>query len=362
MSKLDTSPYKGVRDFYPEDQSIQNYIFSVWKSVSERFGYEEYNASILEPTEIYKEKSGEEIVSEQTFTFTDRGGRDVTLRPEMTPTLARMVAAKRRELGFPLRWYSIPNVFRYEAPQRGRLREHWQWNADIFGVENISAEVEIIALADRILKTFGATSSDFEIRLNSNSPEGITDPNLVIVINALQKSGITNVRIDETVIRGQAYYTGVVFEFYDSNPANTRSLFGGGRYDDLLSLFDEEKIPAVGIAAGDVSMRDFLETHGLLPAYKPAAKLAVLPTSMAIIDEMVKFVIDLRMAGINLAVDWSERKLGDKIKMADKLKIPYVLVYGEDEMNNKKYKVKNLATGDEREVDQEELIAFLKNA
>src|SRR5438132_1270136 len=130
--KLSTEPYKGVRDFYPEDQFIQRYIFEHMERVCELFGYEEYAASILEPAEIYKTKTSEEIVNEQTYTFTDRGHREVTLRPEMTPTVARMIAAKARELHFPVRWYSIQNFFRYERPQRGRLREHWQMNADIF--------------------------------------------------------------------------------------------------------------------------------------------------------------------------------------------------------------------------------------
>ena len=165
--KLSTEPYKGVRDFYPGDMALQKYLFGVMREVCERFGYVEYSASVLEPAELYEAKTGDEIVKEQTYTFTDRGDRRVTLRPEMTPSVARMVAAHRRELTFPLRWYSIPNVFRYERPQRGRLREHWQLNADIFGVSGIEAEVEIISLAFEIMRAFGAQSSDFEIRLNN---------------------------------------------------------------------------------------------------------------------------------------------------------------------------------------------------
>ncbi|MEX2014176.1 MAG: ATP phosphoribosyltransferase regulatory subunit, partial [Parcubacteria group bacterium] len=130
MSKLDTGPYKGVRDFYPEDMAIENHIFKTWREVAEKEGYQEYSASLLEPAELYKNKTSEEIVTRQTFAFTDRGGREVVLRPEMTPTLARMVAARRKSLKFPLRWYSIPNIFRYEQPQRGRKREHWQLNCD----------------------------------------------------------------------------------------------------------------------------------------------------------------------------------------------------------------------------------------
>lgn len=165
--KLSTQPYKGARDFYPEDKRIQKYMFSTMRKVVERYGYEEYDAPILEPIEMYLAKSGEEIVHEQTYVFEDRGGRAVTIRPEMTPTVSRMVAAKRQELAYPLRWYSIPNLWRYERPQRGRLREHWQLNVDLFGVSDRTAEAELIMAADAILKEFGATHDMYSIKLNS---------------------------------------------------------------------------------------------------------------------------------------------------------------------------------------------------
>ena len=165
--KLSTQPYKGARDFYPEDKRIQKYMFSTIRKVVERFGYEEYDAPILEPIEMYLAKSGEEIVHEQTYVFEDRGGRTVTIRPEMTPTVSRMVAAKRQELAYPLRWYSIPNLWRYERPQRGRLREHWQLNVDMFGVADLTAEAEIIQTADAVLRAFGATHDMYSIKLNS---------------------------------------------------------------------------------------------------------------------------------------------------------------------------------------------------
>ncbi|HVX56195.1 MAG TPA: histidine--tRNA ligase [Candidatus Saccharimonadales bacterium] len=164
---LSTKPYKGARDFYPEDKRLQKYMFSTWRAVCESFGYEEYDAPILEPLEIYLAKTGQEIVSEQTYLFQDRGGREVVIRPEMTPTVSRMVAARRQQLGYPLRWYSIPNLWRYERPQRGRLREHWQLNVDIFGVEGVEAELEIISLVDAMFKAFGARANMYEIRLNS---------------------------------------------------------------------------------------------------------------------------------------------------------------------------------------------------
>src|ERR1700722_14365853 len=159
---LSTQPYKGARDFYPEDKRLQKYLFGVMRSVVERFGYEEYDAPILEPLDMYLAKTGEEIVNEQTYAFEDRGGRKVAIRPEMTPTVSRIVAAKRQELPYPLRWYSIPNLWRYERPQRGRLREHWQLNVDIFGVASSAAEQEIITLVDDTFKVFGATPDMYE--------------------------------------------------------------------------------------------------------------------------------------------------------------------------------------------------------
>src|ERR1035437_2213189 len=164
---LSNQPYKGARDFYPEDKRLQKYMFGVLRTIVERFGYEEYDSPILEPLELYLAKTGEEIVNEQTYVFEDRGGRKVAIRPEMTPSVSRMVAAKRQELGYPLRWYSIPNLWRYERPQRGRLREHWQLNVDMFGIENIAAEHEIILIADKIMKAFGARSDTYTIKLNS---------------------------------------------------------------------------------------------------------------------------------------------------------------------------------------------------
>jgi histidyl-tRNA synthetase len=164
---LSTQPYKGARDFYPEDKRLQKYIFGKLRSVVEQFGYEEYDAPIIEPLELYLTKTSEEIVNEQTYAFEDRGGRQVVIRPEMTPTVSRMVAASRQELAYPLRWYSIPNLWRYERPQHGRLREHWQLNVDIFGVEDIVAEQEIIMLADAIFKSFGAKPDMYTIKLNS---------------------------------------------------------------------------------------------------------------------------------------------------------------------------------------------------
>lgn len=357
MSKLDTAPYKGVRDFYPEDKFIQNHIFKVWHQVSQSFGYEEYDASVIEPSEIYKEKSGEEIVNEQTFTFIDRGGREVTLRPEMTPTVARMVAGRKRELGFPLRLYSIPNLFRYEATQRGRLREHWQLNVDVFGLDGNEAEFELILLANQMMKEFGAKPEFYEIRISSH---GATPAELNDFIERLSKNGINNVKVDPELKRGQAYYTGIVFEFFDTNPENSRSILGGGRYNNLTTLFGDSGTSAAGFGWGDVTTKDFLETHNLLPAYKPSTDLCLIPLSIDFSDEVNKLAQELRGEGINIAIDWSQRKIGDMIHSADKNKITYILVLGEDEIKNNSYKIKDLRNGEEKEVSKAEIRQCVK--
>ncbi len=167
MTKLSTQPYKGARDFYPEDKRLQDYIFNTWRTVCQRYGYEEYTAPVLEPIEIYTSKTSDEIVNEQTYNFTDRGGRTVVMRPEMTPSVSRMVAARRQELAYPLRWYSIPDCWRYERPQRGRNRQFWQLNVDLFGVATVDGDLEIISMADAIMKQFGADETMYQIKINS---------------------------------------------------------------------------------------------------------------------------------------------------------------------------------------------------
>ncbi len=167
MPGLPSQPYKGTRDFYPEDMRVRNYIFTTWRRVVEGFGYEAYDAPLLEPLEIYAAKTGQEIVNDQTYLFTDRGGRNVAIRPEMTPSVSRMVAAKRQELGYPLRWYNIGQFMRYERPQRGREREFWQLNADVFGIDGVAADAEVVVLADRIMRAFGADKKMYTIRINN---------------------------------------------------------------------------------------------------------------------------------------------------------------------------------------------------
>jgi histidyl-tRNA synthetase len=305
---ISTDSYKGVRDFYPEDMAVQNYIFDTWKKVAREFNYQEYSASPLEYAELYRSKGSDEIVNDQMYTFTDKGDREVALRPEMTPTLARMIAARRKGLKLPLRWFSIPNVFRYEKPQRGRKREHFQLNCDIMGAPGVDAEVEIITLSYNIMKAFGAKDEDFVIHINDRavlnksvtgllkdpsslkealrlidgknkmSPEDFnlkwnelsdqpfnvpTADSLTELQSKLTANDVKNIVIDSSLTRGFDYYTGMVFEVFDTNPENKRSLFGGGRYDNLLEMFGVEPLPTVGFGMGDVTIRDFLETHNL---------------------------------------------------------------------------------------------------
>ncbi len=400
IKNLSTESYKGVRDFYPEDMAVQRYIFGVWSDTAESFGYERYDASVLEPSELYKSKGAEneEMVNEQTYTFIDRGEREVTLRPEMTPTVARMVAGKRRELSFPVRWYSIPNLFRYERPQRGRLREHWQLNCDMFGASDYTADVEVIALAHQLIVNFGASPELFEIRINDRSEmrtkyaafgvtdidtqdaitrlndrfhkisaseykaaldeivhdtaavESIytlvsggdtTDNNQVVV--GLRELGITNVKIDRSIARGFNYYTGTIFEIFDVSGENNRSMLGGGRYDNLTEMFGGEAITGIGFGMGDVTMRDFLETHGLLTSNSTAPTLMVLPMAPEQNLTAQKIAQEFRLvANISVAADISTKKVGKKIADAVEKMVDYVIVVGEDEVKNESYTLKHL--------------------
>ncbi len=423
MSKnLSTDPYKGVRDFYPEDMAIQNQIFGIWRSVCEKFGYQEYNASVLEPADLYRAKTGEEILERQSYLFTDRGDREVMLRPEMTPTVARMVAGRRQELAYPLRWFSMPNFFRYEQPQKGRLREFWQLNVDIFGVDSIQAEIECIAMAYEITKGYGLKDTDFEIRIGnrkllkyitedifsldaessqkllklidqkrkipadvflataetilSDTPDGKKISQFMALMNSqnfeeftthlrqtvgehiaiteirnvlagLEKLGITNAIFDQTITRGMDYYTGIIFEVFDKNPSNKRSVFGGGRYDDLLSLFGDEKVSAFGFGAGDVVARDLMETYGSIKKNEDVypADIYICLMNREVADYGQEVAQMLREKGKKVSIDYSFRKIGDQIKNADKVHIPNVIVIGDDEVKTGKFKIKNLKTG-----------------
>lgn len=396
-----------MRDFYPEDQAFLQYFISTCSTFVEKVGYVEYHASILEPSELYKAKGAEnaEMVSEQTYTFTDRGEREVTLRPEMTPTVARMVAAKRRELGFPLRYYSIPNLFRYERPQRGRYREHWQLNVDLFGTRSPYADAEIIGVAYGIMRAFGATESDFVIKLGSRvflnsliananlsddagkallglldrrakmpesefnaalatlgvSADALSAPaptEIATMIQEFKDAGINNIVWDPSIVRGFAYYSGIVFEVFDTHPQNNRSMFGGGRYDNLTSMFDDEPVPGVGFGMGDATMHNFLEVRGLLPGYVSPTHVYIAVTAPELALQAQTLAGELRQSGVNVAIDFGEKKLGDQIKTASKHSITHVLVLGEDELRSGQFVVRNLVSGEETTLTRAEMPNF----
>lgn len=409
--KLSTDPYKGVRDFYPQDQFLQRYLFEHMERVCELFGYEEYAASILEPSELYLSKTNEEIIKNQTYTFTDRGDREVTLRPELTPTLARMIAAKSREIPFPARWYSIANCFRYEAKQKGRLREFWQLNADIIGSDSVEADAEIIAVAHGVLRSMGADERDFEIRvsdrrlldgifdkfnvetearanvtrlLDRRSKIDTFDTDLAEIVGSdtaaqlkqeidvttstayledlrtrLEQMGVHNLVVDTSIARGFDYYTGMIFEIFDTNPENRRALAGGGRYDNLLTLFGMDPVPAVGFAMGDVTAKDFLESHNLMPNYAPATELMICVVEEDAMTHAIQLAQTLRQTDITVAVNFSGKRIGDQIRQADKMKIPFVVAVGKKERESGRYTVKNLPTGREETLPADRIAEHL---
>jgi histidyl-tRNA synthetase len=426
---LQTQPYKGARDFYPEDKRIQKFMFNKLRRAVETYGYEEYDAPMLEPLDIYLAKSGSEIVNDQTYTFTDRGDRQVVIRPEMTPSVSRMVAAKRNQLNFPLRWYSIPNLWRYERPQRGRYREHWQLNVDLFGEASLSAEGEIINLASHILKSFGATNEMFEIRLNSrkfmeylagqtfslnaenslslfklidrknkidkeafneqalgilsgqedvdrllyilnlddirnipnelSSADGIVDIQ-TLISNLSVNADIGKVVFDPNIMRGFDYYNDMVFEIFDTHPENNRAMMGGGRYDGLVGLFGVEPVPTIGFGLGDATLLNFLQIHELLPTVSPETDLAVLLLNEESNDSQ-SLVAELRKQGLNIAVDFSDRKVGNKIRWAESKGIKYIIVLGQDEIDSQILSIKNLSDGSSETVELNLVGKYLKN-
>lgn len=400
---LTIQPVKGTRDFYPADMAIRLYIFSVWRSVVRRFGYVEYDGPFLEPYELFAAKSGKELVDSQMYVLTDRGDRKLGIRPEMTPTLARMVAAKRGSLDKPLRWFSVPVCWRYEKPQKGRVREFAQLNVDLLGVDSALADAEAIAVGVEILKAFGFTSSDVSIRVNNRyfmervltsfgidkafmaevfniidkkervtqeefvewlNEAGLTneqvkkltsfleqksygdDPDLTRLFEALSFYGVSEfVEFDPVIVRGIAYYTGTVFEAFDRKK-EFRAIFAGGRYDDLVEVFGGDRFPGVGFGFGEVVLLELLTAYNKLPVL-PIVSSTVLVT---VFDETLKSASftaanTLRHEGVNTEVYLQDARLDKQISYANRHGIPYVLIIGPDEAKNKVVTLKNLADG-----------------
>ncbi len=427
--KISTQPYKGARDFYPEDKAFQKWMFAKWRRVVERYGYVEYDAPILEPTDLFLMKGNEEIIREQTYTFSDRGDRSVTIRTEMTPSVSRMIAARRQELAYPARWYSIPNLWRYERMQRGRLREFWQLNVDLFGVESGAAEMEMIQIVDDLFQAFKAKRTSYTIKINSrvlvnemlrlvglnehatleairlidklkkmsaidfavalDEITGSKEKSKTIVhilgvsevselpaelqtipsvkklgqlINACRELGIRNSMFDITLMRGFDYYTDVVFEVFDTDPENNRAILGGGRYDGLVGQMGAEPIPTIGFAIGDVVFADFLRTHKLTSEIKSSVDIRILLREDSVVSGAQKAAQELREIGVNVAVDFSGRKIDKQLKSALKDGVRYLLFVGEQELSSELYTLKDLKSGKEEKHSLARIVSIVKDS
>jgi histidyl-tRNA synthetase len=418
---LSTQPYKGTRDFFPKDYRIQEWMFDQMRQAARSFGYEAYDGPMLESFDLYAAKTGEEIVNQQLYWLMDRGERKMAVRPEMTPTMARMVAAKFHELPKPVRWFSIPNLWRYERPQKGRLREHWQWNVDLLGGDSIMADAEVIGVAMRLMKQVKGEKFikikinnrkliDYlfqqKLKLNSEVALGVvkaidakdkigleaytewlnrlglsqtfqdelseffklsfaevvsqyacqgTDE-LVRLFEILKEQGFeSQVEFDPTVMRGMNYYTGTVFEIYDASPENRRAMFGGGRYDNLIGLFGKDKISGVGFGMGDVTFRDFLETHQLMPELKTGLDFYIAFSDVQYRGEAQQLATELRNRGYSVAGALELLNFGGHLKTASKLGAMAAVLFGEEEFKNRQVVVKRLLTGQQEVVALDQL-------
>jgi histidyl-tRNA synthetase len=399
----------GFRDFYPEPLPHQDvwsadarqFIFDKWRLTARRYGFREYDGPPLEPLELFTTKSGEEIVN-QLYNFVDKGGRAVSLRPEMTPTLARMVAAHERNYKKPIKWFALPQLFRYERQQKGRLREHFQFNADIIGETGPAADAELIALLIDTLRAFGLTEKDFVIRLSSrnawqdfyksgrddvspsqNSDEydffqiidklerapkeesekklsalgfsfadvnhfiesGAPTAELENILQNLAARGLRKfVKIDYRVIRGLAYYTGVVFEAFDAK-GEFRAIAGGGRYDNLVKLISGGKVnqPALGFGMGDVVLLEILKARSLLPKFDANVDVFVLIEDEALRAPSLKLIQDLRTAGLAVEYPLTPTKPDKQFKRAQELKAAFTA-----KVESESYvRIRNLKSRDE---------------
>ena len=454
---ISTQPYKGSRDFYPHEMRIRNWFFKNLTHTTESFGFERIDAPILEPVDIYLLKTSEEIINQQIYSFEDRGGRKIAMRPEMTPTVSRMVAGKFRELSKPIRWYSLPNLWRYERPGKGRLREHWQLNADIFAAtDEFAADCEILQLAISLLKNLGAQKGNFMVHLNHrgvlnqflnnmvlvHEPEKHTEIarifdkkekipttdfdkmlletgisqlkislihkylengldflkknhnqlfpsssrstvskttelnylfNLIQLMKSLNMGGF--IKYDPSVVRGFDYYTGLVFEVFDTHPDNKRSIFGGGRYNNLVSGFTKTKLNcnAVGFGMGDVTLEDFLTVHNLIK--KPNRKTQIYVVCFNNSNDKNKEITTknsgqtnsfqlaslLREQGFSVEVSLGDKKIKKQFEEAHQKNIPFVVLQGEDELKNNLITIKELATGNQKQLSFNELVKYLKS-
>jgi histidyl-tRNA synthetase len=413
---LPTAPYRGTRDFLPAEMSVRTQVFHSLYEVIERYGYGRYDGPILEPVEMYEAKSSREIVEQQLYVMTDRGGRRLALRPEMTPSVARIIAGNAGSLQFPVRWYSHPNCHRYERPQRGRVREHWQINVDLFGSDSASAEIEFFELIHDMMGALGATPDMWVLRVNDRvlldsmltdivgvpadlvrnvsslvdrwekydadklaadaAEIGLTDKQFARLGEALaagnnlmdefpdevkDRSRLAEVMRDSAarelitydplIVRGFDYYTSTVFEVFDQHPDNRRSLFGGGRYENLVGLYSAQRIPGFGFGMGDVTLFDFLETHGLTPEPRSDVDVVVIPLDEQLSGVARQVARLVRAVDVRATTTLDPRKLGKEIQRAVKSGAFAIVIVGQDEVNDGQVTVRDLATGDQRNIE-----------
>ncbi len=412
------NPLPGFRDFYPETLAVRRHIFANWRDVARRYGFREYDGPPLESLELYTQKSGDEIVT-QLFNFVDKGDRPVALRPEMTPTLARMVGAHQRDYKKPIKWFAIPQLFRYEKQQRGRLREHFQFNADIIGAieGNFGADAELIALAIDTLRSFGLTKDDFVVRVSDRrawqrhlstagmstdqqraafqaidkierepidrtreklSALGLSDSQVHEILEIAQ-GGMVAVapevdatllklgslaeycRVDFKIVRGLAYYTGIVWEIHDRK-GELRAIAGGGRYDNLLKQVGGVDLPALGFGMGDVVLTELLKDRNLLPKSDWGLDCYAIICGESMREKALRLIHELRDAGIAVDYPLSETKVDKQFQMASSLGARDAVVIGSSEWDDGMVKVKNLANGWEGRVkaNASEIVAWLR--
>ncbi|MFF7393270.1 histidine--tRNA ligase [Streptomyces scabiei] len=420
---LPTTPYRGTRDFLPSEMSVRQQVFHQLYEAIERYGFVRYDGPILESAEIYEAKSGQEIANQQLYSLTDRGGRRLALRPEMTPSVARMIAGNAGQLQLPVRWYSHVICHRYERPQRGRMREHLQINVDIFGSDSVSCEIEIFELIHDMMAAIGATRDMWVLRAGDRvllesilldvvkvpadklqetsslidrwakypreklvadaEDLGIDEKRFDLLEEVLSSgTGVLDyiseearsrsmlaqilagdsrdlVTFDPFIVRGLQYYTGTVFEVFDQHPQNSRSLFGGGRYEDLAGLFTTQSIPGIGFGMGDVTLHDFMEGHGLLPEPRAEVDAVVIPVGADLLPDCRSVARDLRQAGIRTSTPLEPRKLSKELVRADQVGAQVAVVIAPSEWERGLVAVRNLATREQIEVTLSEVVGHV---
>jgi len=411
---------KGTREFYPEEMALRNFIYDKVRASSQSFGYQEWDAPFIETIDLYAAKSGEELVKKQSFVFEDRGGDLVTLRPELTPSLARMIAAKQNELSFPVRWWSFGPFWRYEQPQKGRTREFFQWNIDMLGVNSPEADAELIAVGATFLRSVGLDPKQATVFVNNRRlmdsqfdalgipPEKRLDVSnmvdrrskmdsakwdayvlddglsqtqldglknllgnfdlwkqseeLVRLFAALEALGVKEyVKFDPNIMRGLLYYTGTVFEAFDTTGSLKRAIFGGGRYDNLLADVGGQPLSGVGFAMGDVVIGIILQEAGLVPEFKPSpAQVLVTVFDESLWMKSYSLANDLREAGLKAMVYPEPIKLQKQFKFADKMKMRVALVVGPDEAEKSQVVVKDLSNGEQVVVARNDVVDSIR--